>query len=99
APGPHGSVLASLPATPGVRLERDALMAMLQQPQAIGAELLAQAVTAEVTDPTLRVVRDAIAVALPNFAQPNWIERVAAEVPMQYQPVIRELAMASMPQR
>jgi len=96
---PQRSVLASLPETPAVRLERDALMAMLQQAPAIGEELLAQAVTAEVTDPTLRVVRDAIAATLPHFAEPDWVQRVCAEAPEPYHTVIRELAIASMPAR
>ncbi len=98
-PAPQGSVLASLPTTPAVRLERDALMAMLQQAPAVGEELLAQAVTAEVTDPTLRVVRDAIAAALPSFAEPDFVQRVRAEAPVQYHAVIQELAIASMPSR
>ncbi len=99
APVPQRSVLASLPATPSVRLERDALMAMLQQAPAIGAELMTQAVTAEVGDPTLRTVRDAIAAALPGLGAEDWLERVAAEAPPQYAGVIRELAIAPIPQR
>ncbi|MCA0379288.1 MAG: DNA primase [Actinobacteria bacterium] len=92
------ATLASLPATPGVRLERDALMAMLQQPQAIGAALMAQAVTAEVGDPALKVVRDSIGAALASMAEPGWFERVLAEAPEPYRELIRELALAPIPQ-
>lgn len=99
SPGPQGSVLASLPGTPSVRLERDALMAMLQQAAAIGPELMAQAVTAEVRDPTLRTVRDAVAAALPSLGAADWLERVIAEAPPHYAGAIRELAIAPMPQR
>lgn len=90
--------LASLPSTPGVRLERDALMAMLQQPQAVGVELMAQAVTAEVGDPALKVVRDSIGAALATMTEPGWFERVLAEAPEPYRELIRELAFAPIPQ-
>ena len=89
--------LASLPATPTARLERDALMAMLQQGAAVGAELMTQAVTAEVGEPSLRVVRDAIAAALPSLGAADWFERVLAEAPTQLQGLIRELALAPLP--
>lgn len=89
--------LASLPATPTVRLERDALMAMLQQAEAIGSELMTQAATAEVGDASLRVVRDAIAAALPALGGADWFERVQAEAPEQLRPLIRELALAPLP--
>ena len=92
------ATLAALPKTPGARLERDALMAMLQQPDAIGHELMAQAVTAEVGEPALRVVRDAIAAALGSLGQPGWFEAVLAEAPEPYRDLIRELAFAPMPQ-
>lgn len=90
--------LATLAATPAVRLERDALMAMLQQPLAIGSELLTQAVTAEVSDHALRVVRDAIAANLPSISEPGWFERVVDDAPETYRDLIRELAVAPMPQ-
>ncbi len=92
------ATLASLPQTPGVRLERDALMAMLQHSDAVGADLMAQAVTAEVADPALRVVRDAIGAALATMAEPGWFERVLAEAPEPYRELIRELALAPIPQ-
>lgn len=91
--------LQSLTNGPGTWLERDALMAMLQQREAVGAELMTQAVTAHVDEPTLRVVRDAIAAALPGLGDPQWLERVMHEAPAQYHDLIRELAMAPMPQR
>lgn len=89
--------LALLPNTPEVRLERDALMAMVQNGPALGGELMGQAVTAEVGDPSLRVIRDAIAGALPGLAAPGWFERVLAEAPERYRNLVRELSFAAMP--
>src|SRR5690606_17129248 len=86
-----------LPATPGVRLERDALMAMLQQAAAIGEELMTQAVTAEIAEPSLRVVRNAIAASLPALGAADWFERVQHEAPEPYRGLVRELALAPLP--
>lgn len=79
--------------------ERDALMAMIQQGPAIGSELLEQAVTAQVTEPQLRVVRDALAQALPHLAGGSWAEAVLHATPPSHQNLVRELAVAPLPQR
>lgn len=92
------ATIASLPPTPGVRLERDALMAMLQQSDAVGRDLMAQAVTAEVGEPSLKVVRDAIGATIDTMGEPGWFERVLGEAPEPYRELIRELAIAPMPQ-
>ena len=91
--------LASLPNAPGVWLERDALMAMLQQGEAVGPDLLSQAVTAQVDEPRLRAVRDAIAAALPALGTDQWLAEVLAQTPEALQDLARELALAPMPQR
>ncbi|MFV0435126.1 MAG: DNA primase [Leucobacter sp.] len=91
--------LASLPASPTTWLERDALMAMLQQGGAVGADLLQQAVTAEVSEPNLRVVRDAIAAALPTLGTPGWLDTVLAATPESHRDLARELAIAPLPER
>jgi len=89
--------LASLPGTPAVRLERDALMAMLQRGPSLGNELMLQAVTAEISDPSLRVVRDAVASALASLTEPGWFDLVLGEAPQPYRLLIRELGLASLP--
>ena len=94
-PGHPG--ISALPQTPAVRLERDALMAMLQQASAVGPELMAQAVTAEVGDRSLRVVRDAVAAALPALDTPGWFDRVVEEAPEAYRVLVRELGLAPLP--
>lgn len=91
--------LITLPATPSTRLERDALMAMLQQGPEIGVALMKQAVTAEVGDPALRLVRDAIAIALPALGEPEWFERVLEATPETHRDLARELALAPMPHK
>ncbi|MBP6685085.1 MAG: DNA primase [Leucobacter sp.] len=90
--------LATLRRDPAVWLERDALMAMIQQGPAVGPELLSQAVTAQVTEPNLRVVRDALQTALPSLGG-SWIESILEATPQTHQGLVRELAIASMPQR
>lgn len=91
--------LASLRNDPRVWLERDALMAMVQQGSTVGMDLLSQAVTAQVSEPNLRVVRDAIGAALPALDGGNWVEAVLESTPPSHRGLVRELAIASMPQR
>ena len=91
--------LSTLRSVPTTWLERDALMAMLQQGESVGADLLQQAVTAQVHEPALRVVRDGIAVALPTLGTPDWIETVLSATPESHRDLARELAMAPMPER
>lgn len=91
--------LSTLRQGPAVWLERDALMAMIQQGPVVGQELLAQAVTAQVTEPQLRIVRDALQMALPSLEGGSWVESVLEATPPSHQGLVRELAIASMPQR
>lgn len=99
APTDHrvGPTLASLAQSPTTRLERDALMAMLQRATDIGVELMTQAVTAEMRDPALCAVRDAVAAALPTLGHDGWLEAVIAAAPPALAPLVRELAIAPMP--
>ncbi|UOQ60927.1 DNA primase [Leucobacter rhizosphaerae] len=96
---PPRITLSALRQTPTTWLERDALMAMLQQGDSVGPDLLQQAVTAQVLEPNLRVVREAIAAALPHLGEPGWLDAVQAAAPPTHHELVRELAMAPMPQR
>ncbi|KAM9862464.1 DNA primase [Leucobacter sp. BZR 635] len=98
APEPPKASLATLRQDPAVWLERDAIMAMIQQGPAVGPELLSQAVTAQVTEPNLKLVRDALQTALPSLGG-DWIESILEATPPSHQGLVRELAIASMPQR
>lgn len=93
------ATLAQLPNNPSTWLERDAIMAMLQHPDAIGTELLAQASTAQVADPSLAVIRDAIAVNLPAEQSAAWVDRVIASAPAPFADFARELTIAPLPQK
>lgn len=79
------------------RLERDAIIAMLQQGDSIGADLLQQAVTAQVFEPDLRIVRDGLAVGLSQLGSPGWLDAVIAAVPETHHGLVRELAMVPLP--
>ena len=92
-------LLTQLPTDPATRLERDALMAILQYPKEIGAELMQRATGAAFFDHTLSVVRDAIAGSLEQLETPQWLEGVAAEVPPSFSTLVNQLGVAPIPER
>ena len=96
APSPR---LASLRADPNTRLERDALMAILQYPHEVGADLARRALSAAFAEPSLAVIRDAAAVSLEHAGSPRWLEDVAGELPASFHGLLRELALAPLPAR
>ena len=96
---PSGPSLTQLPTDPATRLERDALMAILQYPKEIGAELIQRATGAAFFDHTLSVVRDAIAGSLEQLETPQWLEGVAAEVPPSFSTLVNQLGVAPIPER
>jgi DNA primase len=91
--------ITDLPNDPSTRLERDALQAMLQNPDAAGAELLRHAVDCRFGNATLAVVRDGIASVLASSDPAVRIDRVVEEVPAPFAGVVRQLAVAPVPQR
>ncbi|WEO79108.1 DNA primase [Cryobacterium sp. SO2] len=95
----HQFSLVDLPADPVTRIERDALMAMLQHPTLVGLDLVQRAVQTGMTNSSLAVVRDAIATALPHAAAPDWLATVVAETPAPLANLVTELAMAPLPER
>jgi len=96
---PRVASFEHLGSDPVSRLERDALMALLQYPAHVGKELAAQALQATVTSATLRVVRDAMVAAFDALETASWIDRVIAEVPEPLAPIVRQLAVAPVPER
>jgi DNA primase len=98
-PQEQGPSLVHLPTDPATRLERDALMAILQQPEAVGRELVERASQVVYSNPSLAVVRDGIAVSMEAFATSGWLERLASEVPAPFATLVRELALAPLPEK
>lgn len=94
-----GPSLTQLATDPATRLERDALMAILQYPKEIGVELMQRATGAAFSDHTLSVIRDAIAGSLEQLETPQWLEGVAAEVPPSFSTLVNQLGVAPIPER
>jgi len=91
--------LAALGADPNTRLEIEALQAILQYPAEVGPQLAGRVVAAAFANPTLAVVRDALAIHLGEAGDPGWIDEVAIEAPEAYRGLVRELAVAAIPGR
>lgn len=101
--GEPAASIRQLQTDPGTRLERDALMALLQYPALVGADLTQRAVHSRFDNGTLAVVRDGIVGSLAGSADaahsPDWIAHVVQEVPAPYANLVKELAVAPIPQR
>ncbi|MBD8727657.1 DNA primase [Frigoribacterium sp. CFBP 13707] len=96
---PAGPSLMTLPGDLTTRLERDALMAILQQPAAIGLELIQRATRATLATASFDVVKDAVAVSLDSFGDPRWLDVVLDQTPEYYAGLAKELAVAPLPER
>jgi DNA primase len=90
--------LLDLPTDVETRMERDALLVMLQRPQAIGRELLERATQVRIRNSLLDVVRDGIATAIDFWDAPDWIGRVGEAVPSRFAPLVAQLGVAPMPE-
>ncbi|WP_350346795.1 DNA primase [Agromyces sp. G08B096] len=95
---PRPFSIAELPGDPSTRLERDALQAMLQFPDAAGLDLIRHATDSRFGNETLAVVRDGIASVVATDGALR-VDRVVAEVPAPYAGVVQQLAVAPVPQR
>ena len=96
---PSGPNLTQLATDPLTRLERDAVMAILQHPDAVGSELIARFGEVRFGDESLATVRDAIVTSAEHIASANWLPTVSAEVPEHYAMLVQQLAIAPIPQR
>ncbi len=81
------------------RLERDALMAVLQHPDVVGDDLIRKLTQIAFADNTLAVVRDAIASQVDRALQPGWASVVAEEVPSSFSTFVKQLSVAPIPER
>lgn len=91
--------LMNLPTDPTTRLERDALMAILQRPADVGVDFISRAARVAFFDNTLAVVRDGIATSLAHVEAADWLQRVADEVPVIFATLVKQLGVAPIPQR
>ncbi len=91
--------LTELPTDPITRGERDALMAMLQHPDAVGHDLMSRAMRVRFGNPTLAVIRDGIAASIDQASAPDWVQHVGAQVPTDFLSLVIQLGVAPIPQR
>jgi DNA primase len=91
--------LSSLQQDPVTLIERDALMAILQQPDAVGEERAVQVLQAEFTHGALALVRDAILSAFDAFGAPDWVAKVQEEVPESLQVFVQQLSVSPIPEK
>jgi DNA primase len=95
----NGPSLVHLPSDPATRLERDAIMAILQQPLEVGRPLVERAAQAGFSNASLAVVRDAIAASLDSLESAGWLERIIDEVPAPFSMLVKELGLAPIPEK
>lgn len=88
-----------LNADPSTRLERDALMALLQYPEEVGPALAADIAQALIANSNLATVRDAIGANLEELGGSTWIQRIQNDVPDEWRPLVTQLAVSPLPQR
>ena len=96
---PVGPTLTQLATDPSTRLERDAVMAILQHPSDVGRDFMVRFGDVRFGDESLSVVRDAIVTSLDKAESPGWLADVAAEVPAHYSMLVQQLGIAPIPQR
>jgi DNA primase len=89
--------ITHLPTDPETRSERDALMAVLQRPGDVGADMIAALATVRFANPALGAVRDALALHAAEAEQSTWVQVVASEVPTAYEALVQQLAVAPIP--
>jgi DNA primase len=104
SPGPQVSQqseysLTDLPVDPPTRQERDAIMAILQYPSDVGRELVARVTRVRFVNPTLTVVRDAVASSIDALESTDWVAAVTTEVPPPYASLVQQLAVAPIPSK
>ncbi|MGO4487379.1 DNA primase [Microbacterium sp. 2RAF4] len=90
--------LASLPRSPDVAVERDALMGALQYGHQVDQSLLNRALEAPFRTPGLDAVREAVAAA-PDRTRAGWVTEAVNGVREPYRSLAGELLMTPFPER
>ncbi|MCC6376985.1 MAG: DNA primase [Microbacteriaceae bacterium] len=91
--------ITKLPNDPAVRLERDALMAAIQQPMLVGSDLIRRLVLTPFSNEHLALVRNAIGESLEQVESTDWLNSISASAGSEISPLVFELALAPMPQK
>jgi DNA primase len=99
APVEEGPSILRLPDDTLTRMERDALMAILQHPTAAPLALTTQAAFSHFSNPSLSVVRDAIAASIDHLDASDWLDTVLAQTPGPFIGLVQELAVGPLPER
>jgi DNA primase len=74
-------------------------MAMLQFPNSVGKDLLARGTAVAFSNGALAAVRDAVAMRLNSFEQPDWVAIIQETVPDPVKTLVVQLAVAPVPER
>jgi len=90
--------LLDLPTDVETRMERDALLVILQRPEAIGRDLIERAVAVRMRNSILDVVRDGVATAIDAWDRSDWIGRVTEAVPSRFAGLVAQLGVAPIPE-
>ncbi len=98
-PVDEGPSILRLPDDLATRMERDALMAILQYPAAADSSLVAQAAFAQFVNGSLAVVRDAVAASLDQLTAPDFLGAVLDQTPGPFAGLVKELAVGPLPER
>ncbi|MFJ2552865.1 DNA primase [Microbacterium sp. NPDC087591] len=98
APGVAPVTLASLPRSPDVAVERDALMGALQYGHQVDQALLNRALSTPFRTPGLDAVREAVAAA-PDRTRAGWVTDAVNSVREPYRSLGGELLMTPFPAR
>ena len=96
---PEGPRVFELKNDPSSRLERDAMMALIQYPELVGLELAADAVQSAIMDANLATVRDAIGANVNELGGETWLDRIQNDLPHDFKPLVTQLAVAPLPQK
>ncbi len=96
---PKGLSITELSTDPVTRLERDALMALLQHPESVGRDLAARMSQVVFSNQTLKVVRDGLAASIEEFGTGKWLDRIAEEVGEDLSGIVHQLTIAPIPEK
>ncbi|MFP7833089.1 DNA primase [Marisediminicola sp. LYQ134] len=93
----RGMSISDLPGDLGTRLERDALMAILQHPESVDRSLAERAMRVPYANGSLAMVRDGIVSSLDHWAARDWLDRVIEATPPPFSSLVKELGVAPIP--